>query len=869
MKITPFVLALFTIVALTIEPPFGQAQKKKPAPEGKQAVKQPAKPPAKKKPKTKFFGQKPIPFLNTALPLAGTATRIGRKGIQCDLPAAVAGKDGKALVAYLEWDGETDRLILTRESDQGIEKVSQVVSKGVLHKPALAIDGKGTAWILWGETHKDTTVNLKARPWSAEKGFGSPVTIADSDAAEAFVTAGTDSKGRVWASWQSFRAGEADVYARFLDLKSGKWSKEIAVAIQKGGDWEPSIAFDQEGHAWIVYDSSRGNEFNLNLAKVNEQGQVKEFAIAHSPKYEARASITATAQGNGFWITAERGKEKHGLDYRGHGNDTGINAKKSVLFGKFEIASGKFTEISLGNAGKAGAPVNRPVVGVGKEGNPWVVYRYFNRALWRVAATGYRLDSKTWSSRRRIPDSSYGQDRTAVFLPSLGKGDLRLCWPSDERPNKAHQTASVFLATLPSSSSLPAATPEKPTKAAAKQELPHSHKTPERPAFDRHEWKVAGQSYGLFWGDVHRHTDVSNCRTGFDGCIVDHFRYAYDLAKIDFLGTSDHTDIGKIYHPYEWWHNQRMHDALHSPGHFNTVYVYEREQRWPWGHRNVVFAQRGGPVVYIKRTLYLNSPWQKTLPVDPKGAAEISPYELWDLLKKYGKPVAALSHTGATGMGTDWKKYEKFDYSSENVVEIYQGARVSYEGAGAPQPTVGLRPNQTYMINGDAKATPPKPVMNFGKFANGTYQTALSVGHNLGVFASSDHISQHASYGGVYCKEFTREGIIEAMDNRRTIAATDKIYLNFTCNGEPLGSFVKTEKAPKLWLKVDGTGPFKRITIVRNEKDWKHFNEFDGKTFEKTISDEKMLEGENRYYVRVIQRDGNMAWSSPVWVTKK
>ena len=84
-----------------------------------------------------------------------------------------------------------------------------------------------------------------------------------------------------------------------------------------------------------------------------------------------------------------------------------------------------------------------------------------------------------------------------------------------------------------------------------------------------------------------------------------------------------------------------------------------------------------------------------------------------------------------------------------------------------------------------------------------------------------------------------------------------------------MGSFVKTEKAPKLWLKVDGTADFKRITIVRNEKDWKHFNEFDGTTFEKTISDEEMLEGENRYYVRVIQRDGNMAWSSPVWVTKK
>ena len=156
-------------------------------------------------------------------------------------------------------------------------------------------------------------------------------------------------------------------------------------------------------------------------------------------------------------------------------------------------------------------------------------------------------------------------------------------------------------------------------------------------------------------------------------------------------------------------------------------------------------------MIYIKRSLYLPSPWQKSLPVNPDKEGEISPYELWEILRKYGKPVAVISHTGATGMGTDWKKYESFDYSSENIVEIYQGARVSYEGAGAPQPTVGLRPGQPYKINGAGKATPPDPVMDFGKYSNGTYQTALSVGHNLGVFASSDHISQHASYGGGYC----------------------------------------------------------------------------------------------------------------------
>ena len=111
--------------------------------------------------------------------------------------------------------------------------------------------------------------------------------------------------------------------------------------------------------------------------------------------------------------------------------------------------------------------------------------------------------------------------------------------------------------------------------------------------------------------------------------------------------------------------------------------------------------------------------------------------------------------------------------------------------------------------------------MDFGKHANGTYQTALSEGHNLGVFASSDHRSTPAMV--VFCKKFTREGIIEAMDNRRTIAATDKI-----CRISPAAKtgFNIQTKADRIlvkggWNKSD----FKRITIVRNEKDWKHFND--------------------------------------------
>ncbi|MCP5111260.1 MAG: hypothetical protein GY953_10530, partial [bacterium] len=251
------------------------------------------------------------------------------------------------------------------------------------------------------------------------------------------------------------------------------------------------------------------------------------------------------------------------------------------------------------------------------------------------------------------------------------------------------------------------------------------------------------------------------------------------------------------------------------------------------------------------------------------GLREINPPELWKILRTYGQPVALVSHTGATGMGTDWGRYDEIDNEVENLVEIFQGARVSYEGIGAPQPTAGLRPGEGYTISsGNEKApAPPGAIENFGKHKAGVYQNALANGHRLGVFASSDHISQHVSYGGVYLEEFTREGIIKAFRQRRTIAATDKIYLEFSCNGQPLGSIFKTQDKPALKIRVDGTAPLKRVTVVRNEEDHHVFEAIGGKLLETTYTDESPPAGENRYYIRVEQTDGNMGWTSPVWAT--
>ena len=796
-----------------------------------------------------------------------------------DFPDLCLDADGTPWIAYLRHDGKADTVRLAKKAAAGLEDVAALSEPGIAHQPAIARDGAGTLWIFWGQVGPKDVVQLRARSVRDGKP-GELLTLAASDGSDTFADAGTDAAGRVWVVWQSHRRGAPDVYARYYDPKEAKWSAEMAVAADEAGDWEPRVAFDGKDGAWVVFDSARGGEFNIYAARVGLDGQVDTKKVTDSPDYEGRVSTASDGRG-GLWIAFERGKKRWGKDLRGHEGPKGLNGQKRVVLGRFDAATGRFAETAPLSPilaawvqdqvkGKKAVErrvmnaLNLPALGVDAAGHPWLACRYYAEGRWRIAVARFDAARGVWSRPLPMEDSGFGQDRRTELVRDA-QGKLWACWPSDRRATKAAGVPAVFLRTLD------IAPPD--AEAVAETPLPEPEPyldptTPDRERSDRHTWTAGGKTYSLYWGDFHRHTDVSNCITGNDGCVVEQFRYAYDMAKLDFLGTSDHTDAGKIYDPYEWWHNQRLVDVFYSPARFLSMYAYEREQTWPWGHRNVIFAQRGGPMLYIKRANSKKSPWQAIYPVG-EGGVYVMPEELCALLRAYGKPVAVISHTGASTMGTDWDLYKQIDAAVENLVEIYQGARVSYEGIGAPQPTVGLERTEKYNPATNTKTPdPPAPINDFGKYNKGVYQNALKNGHRLGVFASSDHISTHTSFGGVYVESFTREGIIEALNARRTVAGTDKIFVEFSCDGRPLGSIFETAAAPKLEIAVRGTSALKRVTLVRNEKDYKAF-EPSGKDFQVTFEDAMPIAGENRYYVRVEQADGNMAWASPVWVTVK
>ncbi len=820
---------------------------------------------------------------------------------QQDFPDLALDASGVAWVAYIEHDGKTDLLQLARRGDKGLEDVAAVSTPGVLHQPAVAVDGAGAVWTFWGQLGPNKVMILWGRRYAGGK-LAEPIKIAESKASETFADAGTDAAGRFWVAWQSMRNGQADIYVRHLDARSGTWSKEIPVAAHPDGDWEPRLAFDGRDGAWVAFDSARGDEFNIYLARVELDGRVELRTVTSSPAYEGRVSVASSPDYKSLWIACERGRQGWGKDLRTHGAAEGLNGQKKFVLIHYDIASGKAVETPGATpilarwvadqwkkkpAPPAGQPprpagvvrtmaaVNLPEVALDAAGNPWVACRYFTDRMWHMAYLRYDAARKTWSEPVALEESTFGQDRRCEIARDA-EGKLLLCWASDRRADKKCGVAGIYLARIDTGKAPPDAAPVEILQTGPPPPY-FNAPTPERPRGDRHFWNLGEKKWGLYWADFHRHTDVSNCITGNDGCIVEQFRYAYDMTKLDILGTSDHTDVGKPYHPYEWWHNQRLVDVFYSPGVLTSMYAYEREQPWPYGHRNVVFADRGGPVVHINRKLYQESPWQALYPVGD-GGPNILPEELWKILRAWGKPVTDLTHTGATGMGTDWNIFKEIDGAVENLVEIYQGARVSYEGLGAPQPTVGHLKDQKYNTGNRQQPNLPdlgEPIKSFGQtipngvyqsYDNGVYQNALRLGHRLGVFASSDHISQNTSFGGVYTDDFTREGIIAAMNARRTIAATDKIYLEFSCNGKPLGSIFETDRKPELRIAVRGTAAMKRVTLIRNEADHKVF-EGGGRDFAADFTDPEPVAGENRYYVRVEQVDGNMAWASPVWVT--
>jgi hypothetical protein len=465
-------------------------------------------------------------------------------------------------------------------------------------------------------------------------------------------------------------------------------------------------------------------------------------------------------------------------------------------------------------------------------GTPWVMFRYrvnlpkkqekgepANRAMWRFGATSYVRGR--WTPLLEFPEC-YGRIDAPTSAIVEHSGGLQLAWVTDGRtwPRGASRDHGIC------ASAVPAAGPATAPKLVAYQppagSLPISHPNEvEDVARARaYRTKIGGAELRIARGDMHRHTDIS-WDGNRDGSLNDSYRYAMDAVAFDYLGVCDHQAGQSI--PYNWWMIQKAVDLFTIPGKFTPLYSYERSLPYPNGHRNVLFATRGKPILEI-------SPAEQR---GEEGAAKLYAY-----LRKLGG--LTMAHTSASGMGTDWRDN---DPEVEPAVELYQGYRANYEGP----------------------ATPRSDISEARRHEAGFVQNAWAKGFKLGVQSSSDHVSTHISYAALYVDRLDREALLQAIRARRTFAATDNVIVDFRMGDHFMGESFAARGAAPIRAFIRGTGALASVGLVKNNRAI-YTKAGEGAEMNFTYTDAEARTGEAYYYIRVEQKDGQLGWSSPIWV---
>ena len=359
---------------------------------------------------------------------------------------------------------------------------------------------------------------------------------------------------------------------------------------------------------------------------------------------------------------------------------------------------------------------------------------------------------------------------------------------------------------------------------------------------------VEEQVAPIFWGDLHGHSNLSDGT----GLPEDYFSYARDVAALDVVALTDHDHYGMMHfldqRPEMWEEIGEQVDAFHEPGRFVTLLAYEWTS-WIHGHRHVLYFEEDGEVLSSLDERF------------------DTPGELWDALR--GHSALTFAHHSAGGpVATDWSV--------------------------APDPV--LEPvTEVMSVHGSSEAA-DSPSRIYSFLPGNSVRDALDMGYTLGFVGSSDghdghpglaHLSPFYGYqaarpgdergarlgnGGlaaIRADDLSRSSLLSALRARRTYATSGpRILLDVALGGHEMGARVRTADLPdraRLNLRISATSTIEHIDLVRS-----------GSLVERTLVGDREdirsvtyvedLEPGEYLYLRVLQIDGGLAWSSPFFL---
>ena len=762
-----------------------------------------------------------------------------------DYPSMAIAKDGAAWIAWQTYEGGGDRLFVARSTQTGWSTPEPLTASGQdLYRTAIAEDARGRMWVIWSQRDGEAW-DLMARtneggPWTGAR------KLTNAGEPNFFHKLIRDRSGNLHLVWIGYQDGQSHVM--WSKLAGDQWTP--AQEISGASAWMPDAAADSAGNLYVAWDSYRTGNYDIFLRRIGADGSMGAIEqITKSPIFQAHASL-AIDNRDRVWLAWDESGANWGKDYARDAtwNGTTLYANRRPRIAVLE--NGRWVR-PMGDP-MAAMPdrykryVENPKLTCDRAGRVWLALQtrtstainrndfWANLGRWNVFLTAYEGDH--WRPAVQIPQSSTRPDGAFQLVPSAA--GVWSAWTNDSRlfpaavpqdPNLRHH--EIDFARVDDRVANQEARFEPFTEASVTVETVHPHEQADVQRIRAYRVRMAQRELRILRGDFHRHTEISPDGAG-DGSLEDYFRYMMDAVSMDTGIVSDHNAGGQ---EYTWWRTEKAIDLFHIARAYTPLFGYERSVPYPNGHRNVVFAQRGVHVLPISRD-------------EMQGRVNSGPI-LYPYLKA-NRGVCML-HSLATDQGSD---YRDNDPEVEPLVEIYQGYHANYEYAGAPRAE-----SPGYHVNAHG---PYRPL--------GFYWNALAKDYKLGVESSSDHISTHSSYTMIYTPSMDRRDIVESMRQRHAYGATDNIILDVRARDRQgkewlMGDSLDATAAPTLHVNVQGTGLIESIEIIKNGK-FIYKTQPNADSAEFDFTDTAASPGQSWYYVRVIQDDRNLAWSSPIWV---